>query len=69
MGHNFFASSSRANDERVAKFEKRLQDNRMLVVRRFARGNVALQHGRVLTQDQLEKERESLRANLSSASC
>ncbi len=64
MAIKLFASRSRATKEGVAQFEQRLANNRMLVVRRFARGNIALQNGRVLTSDQLEKERESLRTQL-----
>lgn len=67
MALKLFASRSRATKEGVAQFEQRLASNRLLVVRRFARGNVALQNGRVLTSDQLEKERESLRLQLSRA--
>lgn len=66
MANKIFAKRTRIK-ETVASFEQRLANNRLSVVRRFARGNVALQNGRVLTVDQLEKERESLRHELRGA--
>ncbi|MQP67943.1 hypothetical protein GE253_21735 [Niveispirillum sp. SYP-B3756] len=36
----------------------------LAVARRFARGNVAAQHGRILTASRLEQEREQLRRDM-----
>lgn len=36
----------------------------LAVARRFSRGNVAAQHGRILTSSKLEQEREQLRRDM-----
>lgn len=68
MAFNIFRGRVTSSDRKlVAAFEQQLQSNRLVGVRRFARGNIALQLGRVLTQDRLERERESLRSRLAQA--
>lgn len=63
----FRSRYSNAVRERVAKFESELEALEIAVAGRFARGNLALQSECVLTEAQLEAERQALREKLNAA--
>lgn len=58
MAHSIF-TARRAVEDRADSFEKRIGALAAFVASRFARGNLAIQSGRVLTQARLEDEREA----------
>lgn len=58
MAHDIF-TARRAVEDRADSFEKRIGALATSVASRFARGNAAIQSGRVLTQDRLEAERDA----------
>ena len=61
MALNIKFSSRQRASVRAEAFEAKLTALADSVAGRFARGNVALQQGYVVTRDQLDKEREELR--------
>lgn len=64
MALHEYLSGRKSADARASEFEARLKAIADSVAGRFARGNVALQQGYVVTREQLDKEREELRGHL-----
>ena len=61
MALNFHRNTQKSAADRAAEFEDRLTAIANAVAGRFARGNVALQQGYVVTREQLDNERAELR--------
>jgi hypothetical protein len=59
-------TARKSADTRASEFEARLTAIAYSVSGRFARGNVALQCGNVVTREQLDAERAELREYISS---
>jgi len=57
----FHRTAHKSAVERASEFEDKITAIANSVAGRFARGNVTLQQGYVVTREQLDKEREELR--------
>jgi hypothetical protein len=61
MALNLHFASQRSAADRADDFEQRISAIADSVAGRFARGNVTLQQGYVVTREQLDEERAELR--------